>query len=131
MSNEFQHAIPFGPYSVKDIEDAPAHLVAQCRTHQEAVQLCMRLSHVKRTETRWAEIYGTTRGTFNLLLNGGTKARKRYIDPEKFNLIQQWAGNRAIAQWFDMESRGLLNHQKPRDARIRELEAQLAELKAG
>lgn len=129
-----QRTIPLGPHRIADIRDIPAHLVAQCRDYIDAVNLCMNESTVKRTRRAWAslldEVDGKMKeGTLNLILNrGGKSERKRTLDPNYFDVIQRLAGNRAISQFFDMQSKGLLNHQSA-DSRIKQLEAELAQLK--
>lgn len=124
-----QRTIPLGVHRVADIRDVPAHLVALCRDYVDAVNLCMNESNVKRTRRTWAGLLGMNEGSLNIILNrGGTSERKRNLDANLFDAIQRLAGNRAISQFFDLQSRGLLNHQST-DARIKQLEAELAQLK--
>ena len=111
------------------ISDAPSNLVALCSNYREVVKLCMNLSHHRMTQGEWADYLGMAEGSLSLILNPPRgNHRKRNLDPELFNKIQMKAGNRAISQFFDMESRGLLNHQSTK-TEIELLEARLAELK--
>src|SRR5690606_22855270 len=91
--------------------DAPAELVAMCNTAVDAVNLCMRLARIPMPLEDWANKLDMKKGTLSILLNGGTRKRRRYFNPDDFIFIQQIAGNRAIAQYFEMESKGMLNRQ--------------------
>jgi hypothetical protein len=114
----------------KPITDAPPEYIAMCNDVVDAVNLCMNLSTVRYTRGAWALYLGMAEGSLSLILNkGGSSKRKRFINPDLFGQIQERAGNRAISQYFDMESRGLLNRQSKK-TRIQELEAELARLKA-
>lgn len=124
-----QRTIPLGVHRVSDIRDLPPHLVALCRDYIDAVNLCMNESNVKRTRRTWAELLDMKEGSLNIIINrGGSSGRKRNMDPALFDTIQRLAGNRAICQFFDMQSRGLLNHQSA-NARIKQLESELEQLR--
>lgn len=127
MQNEMQ----YGPHEVKQMHDLPSHLVAMCRDYIDAVNLCMNQSTVKRSRRVWSEILGMKPGTLSLILNrGGESGRRRTFDPDLFESAQRLAGNRGIAQFFDMQIHGQLNHQTTQTekqallARIAEIEEQ-------
>lgn len=108
-----QRELPlFQAFQGGELSDAPAHLVAACQTHLDAVRLCIRLSRIERTYENWADLLCLSKGAFSLLLNGGSADRKRHFDPSLFERIQLEAGNRAISQWFDFMGKGLLNRQQ-------------------
>lgn len=132
ISNDQQLNLRLPPQGVPDLKDAPADLVASCRTVCEAVRLCMNLAQQRYSEAWYAEQLGFRQGTFNFILNGGTPKRRRYLNPDLFEQIEVLAGNRAISQYFDLQSRGLLVRQRPeRQARIAALRQELQELEAG
>ena len=108
------------------MQDAPSQAVAQCKTVEQAAALCMDLSVVKRTRKSWAELLGATGGTLSAIINK-TGQRIQHMPSDWYLIIQHEAGNRAIAQWFDMESRGQLNHQSTANQK-RLLLDQLAQL---
>lgn len=124
-----QQEMLLGPYEVKEMRDIPEHLVALCRDYIDAVNLCMNESRTKRTRRTWAEHMGMHEASLSLILNkGGSEGRKRNLDPNLFDAIQRLSGNRAISQFFYLQSRGLLNHQST-TMRIRQLEEELAQLR--
>lgn len=123
-----QRVIPMVGDIIK-VTDAPSNLVAICRDYIDAVNLCMNLSVIRRSRRQWATLLGMKEGSLSLILNkGGTSDRRRTLDPTLFEDIQENAGNRAISQFFDMQSRGLLNSQSKQN-RIDQLEEELKQLK--
>ena len=124
-----QQEIFLGLREIKEMRDVPEHLVALCRDYIDAVNLCMNESRTKRTRRTWSEHLEMHEASLSLILNkGGSEGRKRNLDPNLFDVIQRLAGNRAISQFFDLQSRGLLNHQSA-TTRIKQLEEELAQLK--
>lgn len=114
--------------SVQTKTDAPVQLVSQCRNYREAIALCIHLGRF--TQGQIASRLGIDEGTFcHILRRGGSEKRKRYLDPDLFGAIEDICGNRAISQYYDMQSRGLLNRQNKND-RIAALRRELAELEA-
>jgi len=114
---------------VKSIADAPVQLVAQCQHYRHAVALCIELGRFTRAQI--ASRLGIDEGTFShIVQRGGSEKRKRYLDPDLFGAIEHLCGNRAISQYFDMQSRGLLDRQN-KNQRIAALRRELAELEAG
>ncbi len=128
VSKVLQRVIPMVGDIIK-VTDAPSNLVAICRDYIDAVNLCMNLSVIRRSRRQWATLLGMKEGSLSLILNkGGTSDRRRTLDPNLFEDIQENAGNRAISQFFDMQSRGLLNSQSKQN-RIDQLEEELKQLK--
>jgi hypothetical protein len=108
--------------------EVPAQLIAQCRNYREAVSLCIQFGRF--TQGQVAGRLGIDEGTFcHILRRGGSEKRKRYLDPDLFEAIEDICGNRAITQYFQMQSHGLLNRQNTGD-RIAALRRELAELEA-
>jgi len=109
-------------------QDAPASLVSQCQNYRDAVRVCIQLSPFSQDQI--AGRLGMAKGSFNLILNrGGSEKRKRYLDPDLFEAIETICGNRAITQYFEMQSRGLLNRQNKTE-RVAALRRELEMLEA-
>lgn len=109
-------------------QDAPTGLVAMCQNYRDAVRLCIQLSPYSQDQI--ACRLGMAKGSFNLILNrGGTEKRKRYLDPDLFEAIEDICGNRAITQYFEMQSRGQLNRQN-KSERMAALRRELEMLEA-
>lgn len=105
--------------------EVPAALVAQCSNYRDAVALCIQFGHF--TQQQIAGRLGIDQGTFShILRRGGSEKRRRYLDPDMFEAIEGICGNRAITQYFEMQSRGQLNRQN-KTARIAALKRELAE----
>lgn len=94
------------------LDDLPVSVVAACNTGLDAIRLCMRAARIKRTQEQWAELMGYAKGTWSLMVNGGSSDRRRYIPFEVIERIQMEAGNRAVSQWFEMLGKGMLNRQQ-------------------
>lgn len=109
-------------------QDAPAQLVAMCNNYREAVLLCIQLSNF--TQDMIASRLGMAKGTFSTILRrGGSEKRRRYLDPDLFEAIEDICGNRAITQYFEMQSRGQLNRQN-KSERMAALRRELEMLEA-
>ena len=107
-------------------QDAPAALVAQCRNYRDAVRLCIQLGPY--SQDQMADLLGMTKGALNLIINrGGSEKRRRYLDPDLFEGIENLCANRAITQYFEMQSRGHLNRQNKAE-RIAAIKRELAQL---
>lgn len=110
------------------IADAPTDAVMRCDTYLDAVRLCIHMDRSRRTQSEFAALCGMSAARFSGILNQSGK-QKRHLDPGLFNVIQEHAGNRAIAQFFDLESRrGLMRQGK--QSRRQQLLRELAELEA-
>lgn len=101
--------------SARALVSLPDDLVSRCNHQHEAVSLCMRNARIKRTIENWADMLGTSKGTLSLLLNGGSRDRKRYFPPEMIEQIQREAGNRAVSQWWRLLGEGMLYRQRGAD----------------
>ncbi len=110
---------------IPELEDVPKHYVASCKTFREAIALCMSQARVKETRSMWASCINVSEAYLSAVINGTGKYPKS-LNPDQIHELQTAAGNRAITQWMDMRSRGLLNSQS-KQAEIARLEAQLAE----
>ena len=110
--------------SRKAKQDAPAQLIAQCQNYRDAVRICIQLGPY--SQDQMAELLGMSKGNLNLIINrGGSEKRARYLDPDLFEGIENLCGNRAITQYFEMQSRGQLNRQNTSE-RIAALKQELA-----
>jgi len=114
---------------LKDKVNAPSHLVASCRDYTDSIRLCMSLSNPKRNERAWAELLEMSPGNLSAVLNSRFSKRKRFMNPDLYPVIEDLAGNRAISQFFEMQSKGMLNSQS-KQVEIHALEARLTELRA-
>lgn len=113
-----------GVLAVKPKQEAPVRLVAQCSNYREAVALCIEFGRF--TQSQVASRLGIAEGTFSMILRrGGSEKRRRYLDPDLFEAIEDICGNRAVTQYFDLQSRGQLNRQN-KDDRIAALRRELA-----
>lgn len=123
-----QLCLPIRAFAVAEIRDLPEAQIQMCGDYIDAVNLCMNQGVVRYTRRRWAEILGMSEGSLNIILNkGGTSKRKRHLDPNLFEAVESHSGNRAISQFFDLQSRGKLFRQN-KTTRKQELLAELAAL---
>lgn len=111
-----------------EIREIDSRLVGQCKTYKQAVALCMSQAKTPYTRERWAYMLDMSKGTLNTILDGERREdkRKRNLDPSLFSEIQRIAGNQAINQWFQMELRGELDHQRSKAKDIEAARALLA-----
>lgn len=114
------------PYEVRAMKHLPDDLVACCDNWQDAVMLCMEKATVRRTRAAWAEFLGyETEGALSTILNSGRRKdgkRRRLMDPDLFEPLQQEAGNRAIDDYFELKKLGRLNHQRVHNRKAELLE---------
>ena len=99
---------------VRQIKDLPYEEVARCSNPYQAVRLCIRT--IPHDDLAYE--LGVKQGTFANIVNRdllvrkakreGRECRVRNIDLSWISTIQRLAGNRAIAQYFDYESKGQL-----------------------
>jgi|14BtaG_2_1085337.scaffolds.fasta_scaffold00447_19 hypothetical protein len=123
-----QNALPLlGQLKTQIVELDPA-LVAHCENYKQAVKLCMECSRTYYLRSDWAGKLGMCPGSLSTILDEGDEKRKRNLNPSLFTLIQQIAGNKAIAQFFEMELSGELNHQRPTEEQ--ELLERLAQVRS-
>lgn len=80
----------------------------------QAVRLCLARATPRLTDGEWADYLDVTQGTFNWIINNDRHPdRQRHMPLHWPELIQHRARNRAIAQYFEAESKGQLNRQQP------------------
>ncbi len=121
---------------VPQIVDLPNNVVAHCLHYRQAVKLCIERDRSQRSIDDFGQLLKMAKGSLNTILNynpgqplkaNGSKKRKRNLDIDLINRIQQQAGNRAITQFLELEGRGQLNHQTS-SIRKAELMTELAEI---
>lgn len=82
----------------------PPHLIAQCKTYREAVQLCWQLRRVRNmTRAMLAEIAGLYAPHVTCYLSDQAKTKRNL--PGEFVKPVEWAlGNTAISQWHALNA---------------------------
>ena len=104
------------------MKNAPTELVKKCRHGLDAIRLCVQLSG--HTHEYLAEQLGIDKGHWSRIMQG----KAWFPDTKRIDLMSL-CGNRAPAQ-FDALMTGCELVEMSKEARIRELEAQLAAAKA-
>lgn len=104
-----------------DMQHVDERLVRQCRTEQEAMRLCIRVSRVFRSQESIAESLGMKKGSLNTILNSDQSDRRRHMSRVDQVELQRLCGNRAVDQWARLYEQGLLNHQLTKAQRKAEL----------
>ena len=104
------------------MQNAPDELVKKCRHGLDAIRLCVQLSNY--TNEHIANELGIDKGHFSRVMQG----KANFPDTKRIELMSL-CGNRAPAQ-FDALMTGCELVEMSKEARIRELEAQLAAAKA-
>ena len=107
---------------VRQVKDVPAELVKMCADELDAIRLCIQLSRYTHDFIR--EQLGIDKGHFSRMMQGqaGFPTSKRVA-------LMSLCGNRAPAQYEAMRL-GCELVELSKDEQIRELEKQLAALKA-
>jgi hypothetical protein len=114
-----QREMPF--YSgAKGLTNAPGELVSKCRHGLDAIRLCIQLSN--HTHEFLCEELGIDKGHFSRIMQG-----KAWFPDTKRIELMSLCGNRAPAQ-YDAIMTGCELVELSKDAQIRSLRAQLAEL---
>lgn len=104
-----------GLQAVPELDLVDDHLIDLCRDYIDAVNLCMLKSRTPRNQEEWAGLLGMKRGSLNLILNrGGSTDRRRTLDPDLFPVIQYYAGNKAISQFFARQLGDMVVPYQPR-----------------
>lgn len=104
------------------MQNAPDELVKKCRHGLDAIRLCVQLS--SHTHEHLAKELVIDKGHFSRIMQG----KASFPDTKRIQLMSL-CGNRAPAQ-FDALMTGCELVEMSKEARIRELEAQLAAAKA-
>jgi hypothetical protein len=107
---------------VRAMKNAPDELVKKCRHGLDAIRLCIQLSN--HTNEYLADKLGIDKGHFSRIMQG-----KAWFPDTKRIELMSLCDNRAPAQ-FDALMTGCELVEMSKDARIRELEAQLAAVRA-
>lgn len=121
MSNLSQRTMPMLAEMRKPV-DVPVEFVRACKNELEALNLCMNLSHLSDETIRTALVID--KGHFSRLRKG-----RGNFPPNKRVSLMWLCGNRAPVQ-YEAEKVDCDLVDKSKDAKIRELEQQLLQLKA-
>jgi hypothetical protein len=116
-----QREMPF-LYEVRAMQNAPDELVKKCRHGLDAIRLCIQLSG--HTHEFLCDELHIDKGHFSRIMQG-----KAWFPDTKRIELMNLCGNRAPAQ-FDALMTGCNLVELSKDARIRELEEQLAAARA-
>lgn len=154
-----QGLLPLPPQAIPGDKLLEERDVRLCSTFESALRVTLRNSIIPRSQDDWAEIFGKTAGTFSQVVNNdlhkaahergqakqtggkGSKFLPRYFDPNLIKLAIQQAGNAGILQYLCQGTPWKVVRKTPqemreereqidKDQRIRELEAELAKLRA-
>ncbi|PYE21353.1 hypothetical protein C7410_115196 [Paraburkholderia silvatlantica] len=106
----------------RGLQNAPDELVRMCRHGLDAIRLCVQLSGY--THEHIGSELGIDKGHFSRIMQG----KACFPDTKRTDLMN-FCGNRAPAQ-YDALMTGCDLVEKSKDAKIRELEEQLAQLRA-
>jgi hypothetical protein len=109
---------------IKGPGELPAYLIARCETETHAVMLCWHMRRVKYGVREAARLLDMTPSHLSNVISG-----KKYL-PHNSVRFQQLCGNWAIRQWQDKQAGFLTVTETPEQRRIRELESELAAVKA-
>lgn len=114
----------------------PAKSIACCDTEQAAMRLCVRHHKAGWDQDKIASAIGITPDVLSKMLKTDDYSKRgkpnacRYMSRTLSMALQQECGNKAIDQWADMCSKGLLNCQRSLDEEEAVLEARLADVRA-
>lgn len=97
-------------------------LISQCQDARDAVRLCAALSDF--THETICEALNVDKGHWSRMMQG-----RAHFPVHKLPMLERICGNYAVTQ-FLARAQGFELVERSKDARIRELEAQLRELKA-
>ena len=107
----------------REMKFAPMDLVKTCRHRLDAIRLCIQLSDMPQELV--FDLLGINKGHGTRMLNG-----QAHFNDKKANELMKVCGNYAPLQ-FEAWSNNFELVAMKQDARIRELEEQLAAAKAG
>ncbi len=114
-----------------------SYKVAMCTTEQDAYRLCLSESRVYRTHATIAELMGFIKsdgegdsGRIGRMLNADRSSQPLRMDRVMQLRLQDICENKAIDQWADMYSLGILNCQRTAADREEELLAELSRVRS-
>ena len=154
-----QSLLPLPPQPLPEDKLLEERDIRLCPSFEAALRVSLRNSLIHRTQDDWAEIFGKTPGTFSQVVNNdlhrlahlreqakqtggkGSKFLPRYFDPNQIKLAIQQSGNAGILQYLCQGTPWKIvrktneevreeREQIDKDKRIRELEMELAKLRA-
>lgn len=106
-----QTHLPFPPTEVPQPKELPFEVLTHCRNYREAIRVGVRFSPYIQTEQQLAEALGMDSGRISQILNKKSR-RVRYFDPDRFEELESILGNRCVSQFFELQSKRLLHHQR-------------------
>lgn len=109
---------------VKGPQELPEYLIARCQNETQAVMLCWHMRRVKYGVREAARLLGMPASHLSNVISG-----KKYL-PHNSIEFQQLCGNWAIRQFQDRKAGLRTVQESAEQRRIRELESQLAAMKA-
>ena len=118
-----QREMPIYQDVKQKMEFAPIELIKTCRHRLDAIRLCIQLSRL--SDESICDELAIDKGHFSRMMKGSAN-----FQDSKANKLMQVCGNYAPLQ-YEAWSNGFELVAQEKDARIRELEQQLAEAKAG
>ena len=92
----------------QEISDLPQEWVAACKTPQSAMRLCILNHPAKVSFDHIAEVLDIKAGNLSRILNSDHSGENRYLGADKISKLQRECKNRAVTQWIDLDSRGLI-----------------------
>lgn len=113
-----------------EVREMPYEEIAHLPTEQAAFRYCVRYARVHRSQANIADYLGINTGDLNCMLNADQNQRPKYMSRTRQIALQKLCGNKAIDQWAELYEKGLLVCQKSVDQRLKELEAERAQLLA-
>lgn len=94
------------------------------KSFRDALMICIKQSHVKRTNNELALLCGMNPSQFHKCIYGDF-----HLPLAKVPLVENACGNTAMTQWFAMQHDATLECEGP-EAKLSELNAQLAKVAA-
>ena len=94
----------------REVKDLSPHEIEHLTTPLSAVRYCMR----GISESVWADYLEVSQGALNQIINADQlkNDRPRHFPLHWIDKIQRKAGNRAISQFLEYESKGWLKRQQ-------------------
>jgi hypothetical protein len=108
--------------AMKDPKLVDEQLIAQCQDARDALRLCAALSDF--THETICDHVGVDKGHWSRMMQG-----RAHFPIHKLPMLERFCGNYCVTQ-FLARQQGFELQERSKDQRIRELEAQLREIKA-